>query len=82
MNDDDENQVVLESVYVEMDPVLEGFEGALVELVFNECHYVLTETALGSGNRIFTFVSSNYGFAYRLFLEHTTAASGVQRLFF
>jgi hypothetical protein len=43
---------VLESVVVAMDPVLVGFAGVLVELVFDRERHVLTETALGSSNRL------------------------------
>ena len=45
-----EGYEVLESV-VAMDPVMDGFAGAIVELVFDGERYVLAETALGSGNR-------------------------------
>jgi len=41
---------VLESVVVEMDPVVDGFAGVLVKLIFDGERHVLTETALGSGN--------------------------------
>lgn len=37
---------VLESVVVEMDPVIDGLAGVLVELVFDGERHVLTETAL------------------------------------
>jgi hypothetical protein len=46
------HEEVLESVVVTMDPVIDGFAGVLVELVFDEERHVLTETALGSGNRL------------------------------
>ncbi len=41
---------VLESVVVAMDPVVDGFAGVLVELVFDGERHVLAETALGSGD--------------------------------
>ncbi len=47
-----EGYEVLESVLVEMDPVVDGFAGVLVELVFDGERYVLAETALGSGDRL------------------------------
>ncbi len=47
-----EGYEVLESVVVEMDPVVDGFAGGLVELVFDGERHVLAETALGSGNRL------------------------------
>lgn len=37
---------VLESVVVEMDPVIDGLADVLVELVFDGERHVLTETAL------------------------------------
>lgn len=77
---DTEEQVVLESVYIAMDPVLEGFEGVLVEMILSERRYILTETAIGSGNRSLTFVSSNYDLVRRLFLECTAPAESVQQL--
>jgi hypothetical protein len=40
---------VLESVFVEMDPVLDGFRGVLVELAGVGEGYVLLETAAGTG---------------------------------
>ncbi|MCA1717345.1 MAG: hypothetical protein LC781_11115 [Actinobacteria bacterium] len=54
-----EGYEVLESVAVAMDPVLDGFAGVLVELVFDGGRYVLVETALGSGNRLLRFRSRN-----------------------
>ena len=42
-------QEVLESVFVEMDPILHGFRGVLVELVGVEEGYLLPETAAGTG---------------------------------
>ena len=41
---------VLESVFVEMDPVLDGFCGVLVELLGVGESYMLLETAVGTGN--------------------------------
>ena len=40
---------VLESVFVEMDPVLHGFGGVLLELLDVGESYVLLETAVGTG---------------------------------
>jgi hypothetical protein len=54
---------VIESVAVGMDPVVDGFAGVLVELVFDGERYALVETALGSGNRLFGFYSQSEGFA-------------------
>jgi hypothetical protein len=58
---------VLESVFVEMDPVLHGFCGVLVELLGVGEGYVLLETAAGSGNRLLRFSSRSLDLAYALF---------------
>jgi hypothetical protein len=58
---------VLESVFVEMDPVLHGFSGVLVELVGMGEGYVLLETAVGTGNRLLRFSSKSPDPAYALF---------------
>jgi hypothetical protein len=43
---------LLESAFVEMDPVVDGFAGVLVELMWVGQRYVLREAAVGSGNRL------------------------------
>ena len=58
---------VLKSVVVAMDPVVDGFAGVLVELVFDGERHVLTETALGSGNRLLRLRSRDPHAAYALF---------------
>jgi hypothetical protein len=58
---------ILESVYVEMDPVLDGFRGVLVELMGVGEGYVLLETAVGTGNRLLRFSSESPDLAYALF---------------
>ena len=58
---------VLESVFVEMDPVLDGFRGVLVELVGVGESNVLLETAAGTGNRLLRFASESPDLAYALF---------------
>ena len=60
-------QVVLESVFVEMDPVLHGFCGVLVELLGVGEGYVLLETAAGTGNRLLRFASESPELAHALF---------------
>lgn len=66
---------VLESVFVEMDPALDGFGGVLVELVGVGEGYVLLETAAGTGNRLLRFTSESPDLAYALF-EAELGASG------
>jgi hypothetical protein len=63
----DKEQEVLESVFVEMDPVLHGFRGVLLELVGAREGYVLLETAAGTGNRLLRFSSKSPELAYALF---------------
>jgi hypothetical protein len=58
---------VLESVFVEMDPILDGFSGVLVELVGAGEGYLLLETAAGTGNRLLRFSSESPELAYALF---------------
>ena len=58
---------VLESIFVEMDPVMDGFRGVLVELVGVGEGYVLLETAVGTGNRLLRFSSESPELAYALF---------------
>ena len=58
---------VLESVFVEMDPVLDGFRGVFVELLGVGEGYVLLETAAGTGNRLLRFCSESPDLAYALF---------------
>lgn len=65
---------VLESVVVEMDPVVDGFAGVLVELVFDGERHVLSETALGSGNRLLRFRSPDPGPAYALLAAELSGA--------
>jgi hypothetical protein len=62
-----ESYEVLESVSVGMDPVVDGFAGALVELVFDGERYALLETALGSGNRLLRFRSTDRELVRALF---------------
>jgi len=58
---------VLESVFVEMDPVLDGFRGVLVELLGVGESYVLLETAAGSGDRLLRYSSRSLDSTYALF---------------
>ena len=58
---------VLESVFVEMDPILDGFRGVLVELVGVGEEYLLLETAAGTGNRLLKYSSKSPESAYAFF---------------
>lgn len=59
-----EGYEVTGSVTIEMAPIWDGFTGVLV---FNEERYLLTETALDSGNRLLRFCSDNRTQAYAPF---------------
>lgn len=59
-----EGYEVLESAVVAMDPVVDGFAGVLVELVFDGERHVLAETALGSGDLLLRFCSCDPRVAY------------------
>lgn len=67
----DAHKTVLEAVYVDLDPVLDGFEGAVVELSREGGVYTLTETAAGSGNRLMRFSSEDSSLARELFRRYT-----------
>ncbi|MGI8908992.1 MAG: hypothetical protein ACR2JR_00310 [Rubrobacteraceae bacterium] len=62
-----EKYEVLESAVVGMEPVVDGFAGVLFELVFDGDRYVLTETAVGSGNRLLRFSTGSEEAARALF---------------
>jgi hypothetical protein len=66
---------VLEGLFVEMDPVLDGLCGVFVELLGVGEGYVLLETAAGPGNRLLRFASESPDLAYALF-EAELGSSG------
>ena len=74
-----ERYEVLESVAVEMDPVLDGFAGVLFELVFDGERYVFGETASGSRNRLLSFRSRDKELAYALFEAELSEAGPCAR---
>ena len=55
---------LLEALVVELDPLEDGFSGALVEVYRRDDRYVLLETASGSGNRLLTFSSKDKELVY------------------
>ena len=57
----------IEAVFVEMDPVQDGFCGVLIELVAVGEGYAVVETAAGSGNRLLRFRSRSQALARSLF---------------
>ena len=62
-----EGHEVIEAVFVEMDPLQDGFCGVLVELVATGEGYAVVETAAGTGNRLLLFRSANRALARSLF---------------
>jgi hypothetical protein len=54
-----EHTELLEVLFVEMDPLEDGFSGALVEVHRCGERYVLLETAPASGNRLLSFSSKD-----------------------
>lgn len=63
-----------------MDPVLDGFVGVLVELVFDGECYVLAESALGTGNRLIRFRSYDREVPHALFEAELSDAGGADRV--
>ena len=58
---------VLESVFVEMDPILHGFRGVLVELWAWGKATCSWRPPLGTGNRLLRFSSRSPDLAYAFF---------------
>lgn len=71
-----ESYAVLETVVVGMDPAVDGFAGVLVELTFDGERYIITETALGSGNHLLRFRSGDRSLVYALFEVEVLNAGG------
>jgi hypothetical protein len=74
-----ESYAVLESVVVGMDPAVDGFAGVLVELIFDGERYVITETALGSGNHLLRFRLADRSLVYALFEVEIMNVGGAGR---
>ncbi len=70
------HQEVLESVFVEMDPVLHGFVGVLVELSRVGEGYAVLETAAGSGDRLLEFRTRSRQLAHAFFEAEVRPAPG------
>lgn len=73
---------MLETVFIEMDPVLDGFEGVLVELSFTGEKYRLILTAAGSGNHVLLFTSEDPALVNRVIylLQDRQICSALQTL--
>lgn len=55
---------LLESLFVELDPLEEGFAGVLLEVYRQGDSYVLLETAPATGNRLLRFSSKDKTLVY------------------
>jgi len=73
-----EEHEVLESVFVEMDPLVDGFRGVFVELLGVGEAYLLLETAAGTGNRLLCFFSESLDLTYALFEEELRPSRSVR----
>ena len=58
---------LLECLFVELDPLEDGFEGILLEIQRHGDRYVLLETTSATGNRIFRFSSKDKELIYAVF---------------
>ena len=56
---------------IELDPIIDGFSGVVVELLVEGDHYVVRQTAELTGNPILCFRTSNEDLARALFEERT-----------
>lgn len=64
---------ILESDVIEMDPCLTGFRGVLRELVYTGEGYVYRETALASGDRVFSLSSRTEALPRVFFERHNSS---------
>ena len=55
---------LLESFFVELEPLTDGFAGALLEVHRQGDRYILLETALTTGNRLLRFSSKDKELVY------------------
>ena len=59
-----EHSELLEALFVELDPLEDGFSGALVEVHRHGNRYVLLEIAPSTGNRLLRFSSKDKVLVY------------------
>lgn len=60
---------ILQSAYTGLDPMVDGFQGAIVELSSVNGVYVVRKIAVGTGNSLLSFRSVNTRRARALFEE-------------
>ncbi len=59
-----EDVEILESLFVVLDPLTDGFAGVLLEIHRSGDEYVFVETAPATGNRLLRFSSKDKGMVY------------------
>lgn len=68
---------LLESLFVELNPLEDGFAGVLIEIYRHGDRYVLLEVAPATGNQLLRFSSKNRELVYAAFgRERGGATSG------
>jgi len=68
-----ENVELLESLFIELDPLEDGFVGVLLELYRSGDRYVLLQTASASGNQLLRFSSKDRELVYAAFADEVGA---------
>jgi hypothetical protein len=64
----------VEAVFIDMDPVQDGFCGVLIELIAVGEGYAVVETAAGTGNRLLRFRSRSQALARSIFESELRSA--------
>jgi len=67
---------LLESLFVELDPRIDSFTGALFEVHRDGDQYVLLEIAPVTGNRLLKFSSKDRGLVYATFVREMGSTPG------
>jgi hypothetical protein len=62
-----EDYELLESLFVELDPLADGFAGVILEVHRHGDRYVLLETAPATGNHLLRFSSKDRELVYTAF---------------
>lgn len=66
---------LLESLFVELDPLEDGFAGVLIEIYHHGDRYVLLEVAPATGNRLLKFSSKHRELIYAILAHELDASS-------
>ncbi len=67
---------LLESLFLELDPIEDGFGGVLLEVHRHRDRYVLVEVAPSTGNQLLRFSSKDRELVYAAFDRERDAISG------